>query len=95
MKWTNAIGFCVMGFGMLYVPVFAPGLIGTGAAASAREWWLICMGFLNTSLGAGVLVWHAARMALRLGALLKPAVMPEPAVAPRRAPAALPEPGRA
>jgi len=76
---------------MLWLPEFAPGLVTSGplaATAGTRELWLLFMGTLNTSLGAGVLGWYAMKHAWRVPTWL---AQPEP----RTEPLALPQPTRA
>ncbi len=92
MTWTNASGFVLVGLAMLWVPALAPGLVEPGsfpAIASTRELWLMFMGTLNTSLGAGVLGWYAIRHTWRVPAWL--VVQP----APQSEPLALPQATRA
>ncbi len=91
MTWTNAFGFVIVGLAMLWLPALAPGLVAPGAGhlvASTREIWLLFMGTLNTSLGAGVLGWYAMRQLWSIPAWL---VRPEP----QTEPLALPQPTRA
>jgi hypothetical protein len=80
-----------MGLGMLWLPVVAPRLVAahTAFGASTREPWLLFMGTLNASLGAGVLGWHAMKQAWRIPAWLEPVPQPEPL------PMARPQPARA
>lgn len=89
MTWSNAFAFCLLGLGMLWLPALAPGLITPNPlfGASTRELWLLFMGTLNTSLGAGVLGWHAIRHAWSIPTWLEPVVQTEPL--------ALPQPTRA
>jgi hypothetical protein len=90
MTWSNAFAFCLLGLGMLWLPALAPGLISPNPpfGTSTRELWLLFMGTLNTSLGAGVLGWHAMQQAWRIPAWFEPA--PQPV-----RPLALPRPVRA
>jgi hypothetical protein len=72
-------------------PTVAPGLMASGplsATESTRELWVLFMGTLNTSLGAGFLGWHAMQQAWRV---------PNWSVRPARQaePLALPQPTRA
>lgn len=91
MNWSNAWGFLLVGLAMLWLPALAPGLVAPGslpAAASTRELWLMFMGTLNASVGAGVLGWHAMKQAWHVPTwLVRP--VPQPASV------ALPHPTRA
>jgi hypothetical protein len=89
MKWPNAFGFCVIGLTMLWLPALAPGLCPASPVFgnSTRELWLLFMGTLNTTLGAGVLGWQTMQQAWRIPAWLEPMHTPEPI--------GLPAPGRA
>lgn len=75
MTWRNACGFFLLGLGMLWLPVMAPGLVAahTAFGASTRGPWLLFMGSVNAGLGAGVLGWHAMLQAWRIPAWLTPA----------------------
>ncbi len=91
MTWTNAFGFVFVGLTMLWTPVLAPGLVGPDpftAMTSTRELWLLFMGTLNTSLGAGVLGWYAMKHTWRIPAWLA-------RTTPQAEPLALPQPTRA
>jgi hypothetical protein len=91
MTWSNACGFLLVGLAMLWLPVLAPGLVTPDPlfGASIRELWLLFMGTLNTSLGAGVLGWHAMKQAWRIPAWFEPAPQPvRPLPLPRPARAA-------
>jgi hypothetical protein len=59
MTWRNACGFFLMGLGMFWLPVLVPEMVAahTVTGSSAREVWLLFMGALNASLGAGALGW--------------------------------------
>jgi hypothetical protein len=85
MTWSNSFGFLLVGLAMLWLPALAPGLIAAGHfATSTRELWLLFMGTLNTSLGAGVLGWHAMKHAWRVPSWLEqPARQPEPLALPQ------------
>ncbi len=91
MTWSNAFGFLVVGLAMLWLPAVAPGLMASGplsATESTRELWILFMGTLNTSLGAGFLGWHAMQQAWGVpNWLVRPARQAEPL--------ALPQPTRA
>jgi hypothetical protein len=95
MKWPNAIGFCLVGLTMLWLPVLAPGFLTSSSAMGmgAGQLWLQFMGSINTSLGAGVLGWQAIRQASRMPVWLKPVGMPAATAETR--PGALPQPSRA
>lgn len=87
MTLSNAFGFLLLGMGMLWLPEVAPGLVAASpvfGGPSTRELWLLFMGSLNTSLGAGVLGWHAIRQAWQIPAWLVPAPAPvaRPALRP-------------
>jgi len=95
MKWPNAIGFCLVGLCMLWLPALAPGFVTSASApgGGSRELWLEFMGTLNTSLGAGVLGWQAIRQSWHIPAWLQPVAVPEPTTVRNRG--ALPQPSRA
>jgi hypothetical protein len=80
-----------MGLGMLWLPALAPGMVAahTAFGASTRELWLLFMGSLSASLGAGVLGWRAMQQAWRIPVWLEPVPQPEPL------PMARPQPVRA
>jgi hypothetical protein len=80
MKWANALGFCLLGLVMLWLPALAPGLCPSSPVFGHgdRELWLLFMGTLNTSLGAGVLGWHAIQQAWRIPSWLAPIQTPAP-----------------
>lgn len=84
-----------MGVGMLWLPALAPGLVAahTAFGASTRHAWLLLMGALNASLGAGVLGWHALRQLWRIPAWLQP--LPQPERLPEPVPLPRPQPVRA
>ena len=94
MKWPNAIGFCLIGMVMLWLPALAPDLFTSNAAfgTSIRELWLLFMGTVNTSVGAGVLGWEAIKQAWRIPVWLEPVATPQPTAIPR--PSVLPQPSR-
>ena len=94
MNWPKAIGFCLVGLGMLWLPSLAPGLCTSTPAGggTTRELWLLFMGTVNTSLGAGVLGWHVIQQGWHIPIWLEPvAPLPAVAVPPRDA---LPQPSR-
>ncbi len=86
MTWSNACGFLFLGLAMLWLPAVAPGLVETGPHAlvsSTRELWLLFMGSLNTSLGAGVMGWHAMKHSWRVPAwLARPVPQAQPLALP-------------
>ncbi len=95
MKWPNAIGFCLVGLSMLWLPTLAPGFLSSNSAAGmgTRELWLLFMGTINTSLGAGVLGWQAIKQTWRIPVWMEPVAMPPATTAPN--PGALPQPSQA
>ena len=82
MNESNALGFLLLGLGMLWLPALAPGLIPPSPVfgTSTRELWLVFMGTLNTLLGACVLGWGAILQAWRIPAWLEPVSRPLPAL---------------
>lgn len=93
MTCYNACGFCLLGLGMLWLPELAPSLVAPSPlfGMSTRELWLLLMGTVNASLGAGVLGWYAIKYTWSIPSWLeyRPVARPEPA------PLALPQPTRA
>jgi hypothetical protein len=86
MNESNALGFLLLGLGMLWLPVLAPGLVPPSPlwATSTRELWLLFMGTLNTALGGGVLGWQAMLNLWSVPAWIKPGPAPLPAMARAR-----------
>ncbi len=89
MTWRNALGFLMLGVGMLGLPAVAPGLVAAHGlyGTSTRELWLLLMGAVNVSLGSGVLGWQILKLAARIPALLVPAPVPLPQPRPALRPA--------
>ena len=89
MKGTHAIGFCIIGFVMLWLPAVAPRLCPVNPAfgTSTRELWLLFMGTVNAGIGGAWLGWQAMRQAWQIPGWLEPRQAPEPVVlgAPSRA----------
>jgi len=82
---------------MLWLPSLAPGLFPCNLAsgpggAGTRELWVLVMGAVNTSLGAGALGGQAIRQAWRISLRLAPLATSQAAAISR--PAALPQPSR-
>jgi hypothetical protein len=77
---------------MLWLPSLAPRLFVStcGFATSPAEVWMMFMGGVNTSLGAGVLEWQAIKLVRRIPDWLPP--IAEPALAEVPNSEALPEP---
>ena len=66
MTKTDAIGFILVGLGMLWLPALAPRLFPLHlvlGVASARELWVLSMGVINTSLGLSALAFQASKQA--------------------------------
>ncbi len=84
MTWRNAVGFLLIGLGMLWLPDMAPGLFAgpTAFGTSTRELWLLFMGTLNAALGGGVLGWRAVRQAWRIPVWLQPVPESRPRLRP-------------
>jgi hypothetical protein len=71
MNWRNACGFLFLGVVMLCLPSMAPGILTphTGPASGTRELWLLLMGTVNASLGAGAVGWQALKYSGRYVAI--------------------------
>ena len=91
MKWYEALGFCLMGLFMLWLPSLAPGLFVSNSAygSSTGELWMMFMGGVNASLGVGVLEWKAIKLVRQIPGWLVPVATPQSAEVPSSV--ALPE----